>query len=330
MPEKKSKYKRRLAAITLLLLAPASGELLSSSAPPAEYFQLLNFLMLTTLYGCGALLIREMVRRWNKGWAAVFLLGMAYGIFEEGLVVRSFFDPNWGDLGILASYGRWAGVNWVWTVGLTLFHALVSIVFSIQVSELIHWEVRNEPWLSKRSLTICTVLFLSTLLLTPLFGMQASLAALAGSVVVIALLILLAYRSASTGAAPLVSGRSLHAYRYALGGILLFILIQWILPEVNAPPLVTLTLALLLANAFRRYYGRLDAFRDESSKIWLAAMGVLTPWLLLTLIAEFDQARPDDTRGMMWVGLGFLLLMLWLRRRIRKKLPAIIEPTEES
>jgi len=41
--------------LVLFLLAPAIGELLSGSAPPAEFFTPFGFLMILCLYGSGAL-----------------------------------------------------------------------------------------------------------------------------------------------------------------------------------------------------------------------------------------------------------------------------------
>lgn len=32
-----------------------------------------------------------------------------YNILEEGLMVKSFFDPSWLDLGVLGIYGGWGG-----------------------------------------------------------------------------------------------------------------------------------------------------------------------------------------------------------------------------
>ena len=52
------------------------------------------FILLASLYGSGALLIRELKVRWRKGYVSMFLLGTAYGIIEEGLMVKSFFDPG--------------------------------------------------------------------------------------------------------------------------------------------------------------------------------------------------------------------------------------------
>ena len=142
--------KRLLPAVVLFFLAPAIGELLSGSAPPAEFFNPFGFVLLISLYGSGAILARELKIRWQKGWISLFALGAAYGIIEEGLMVKSFFDPNWVDLGILGSYGRWAGVNWVWAVELTLYHAVISIAIPILLAELIFPNRRNEVWVGQR------------------------------------------------------------------------------------------------------------------------------------------------------------------------------------
>jgi len=43
------------------------------------------------------------------GWQP--LLGAAYGIVEKGLMLKSFFGPNWPNLVSMHGYGRWLGVN---------------------------------------------------------------------------------------------------------------------------------------------------------------------------------------------------------------------------
>jgi hypothetical protein len=116
----------------LFFLSPITAELLTGSAPPAEFFNPFSLLVLTALYGSGAILVRELALRWRKGWPTILILGAAYGIVEEGLMVKSFFDPQWVDLGPLGVYGRWAEVNWVWSLGLTLFHAVWSIGIPIR------------------------------------------------------------------------------------------------------------------------------------------------------------------------------------------------------
>ncbi len=79
----------RKPVLALLLLAPTIPELLTGSTPitmlllsPLKF--LLQMVYIVSLYGSGALLIREATIRWNKGWGTTLLLGAAYGIMEEG------------------------------------------------------------------------------------------------------------------------------------------------------------------------------------------------------------------------------------------------------
>jgi hypothetical protein len=141
----------------VFLLAPAVGELVSGSTPLPEFLYPWVWLGLALLYGCGALLCRELALRWGTGWVGILLLGAAYGILEEGLVVRSFFDPNWQDLGALGEYGRSLGVNWLWSELLTLFHMAVSVGVTLALVELLFPGRRGEPWLGKRGMIGCGI-----------------------------------------------------------------------------------------------------------------------------------------------------------------------------
>jgi hypothetical protein len=149
----------------LFLLSPTIAELLSGSAPPTEFFNPFTFLLLTSLYGSGAILARELTLRWRKGIISLLLLGAAYGIIEEGLMVKSFFDPAWPDLGILGTYGRWAGVNWVWAEMLTIYHAAFSIAIPILLVELIYPSRRKELWVGDRTLKSFAALLAGVVLL---------------------------------------------------------------------------------------------------------------------------------------------------------------------
>ncbi|EQD47168.1 hypothetical protein B1B_12443, partial [mine drainage metagenome] len=86
------------------------------------------------LYGSGVLLVRESVVRWNKGWIAVLCLGGAYGIIEEGLALKTFFDIR--EVGFSRAYGHWLGINWVWAVDGTIFHAVFTVALPILLVSL--------------------------------------------------------------------------------------------------------------------------------------------------------------------------------------------------
>lgn len=146
------------------------------------------------LYGTGAVVIREIARRWKKEGVSILLMGMAYGVFEEGIMARSFFDPGWQDLGQLAFYGRWIGVNWIWSIALTIFHAVVSISIPIVITELLYPKKKDTLWLSKNELIIAIIIYLLNALLGPFFGMKITAVGMLACIMSITGLVFLAYR----------------------------------------------------------------------------------------------------------------------------------------
>lgn len=315
------KNKRFLSIITLLLLAPAFGELLSGSQPPVEYFKLIPFLLLTMLYGVGALLVRETVRRWKKGWISIILMGMAYGIYEEGIMVRSFFDPNWPDLQVLAVYGRWIGVNWIWSIALTLFHAIISITIPILLTELLFPSQKETLWLSKRSFTIAWIVFGLNALIGPFFGMKISFLGMLASIVSIVGLALTANVWIENED---VRGRdNAKLWKIIFAGCILMILFiagMWILPSVNFPWMLDFIFLSILPWFGVWWFNRLGRKTWKEEHQWAAAVGLLLPWIGLAVISELDNAsRIDDTSGMTLVAVCFVLLLITIRLMIERR-----------
>ncbi|MFQ5837896.1 MAG: hypothetical protein ACE5HJ_03845 [Thermoplasmata archaeon] len=307
-------------ALALFLLAPAVGELLSGSSPPFEYFQPLALALLAGLYGGGALILRELTLRWGKGKATLLVLGAAYGIIEEALMVKSFFDPAWPDLGILGEYGRWLGVNWVWAFFLTLYHAVFSITLPILLVELAYPDRRDTPWISRRGFGVVASVFVSVVLLG-FFGLTPyipppSLYAL--FLILVILLFWIAYRLPADlgygGKKPLP--RPAFWWAFGIGGSLLFFGGLYLAPIIIPHPLIVILLSaafiLLYGDRLRRY-----AWRREGARPRLAlAAGGLSLFILIAPLQELDASRPDNTQGMSLVGLGFALLLVLLWRRV--------------
>ena len=112
------------------------------------------------LYSCGALLIREFSIRFRKGWASILTLGLAYGIMEEGISVHTFFIPSGSPPGILAIYGRYLGVDWIWALGISVFHAVFSIGLPILLLSTAYPKYSNEPLLGKKGAGAILVLYI--------------------------------------------------------------------------------------------------------------------------------------------------------------------------
>jgi hypothetical protein len=154
----------RKPILFLFSLSPLVGEVLSGSPPPFAFVNPIVFLFLGALYGSGALLVRDYARRWHRGWRSVLLLGAAYGVIEEGILVRSCFNPRWKDLGVLSSYGRWLGVNWVWAKRLTIYHAIFSIAIPIFLVEKTWAETSKQIWLTTKSRVLFLILLMGSII----------------------------------------------------------------------------------------------------------------------------------------------------------------------
>jgi hypothetical protein len=147
---------RAAAVATLLLLSPIIGEVLSGATRLSFIFALVPEIM---VWGCGALLIRDLVRRWKAGFPGALLLGLGLAIAEELIIQQTSLAPlPW--LGSTPAYGRALGVNWPYFLFMLGYEAVFIVLVPIQVTELIFPERRAEPWLRTRGLVASGVVFL--------------------------------------------------------------------------------------------------------------------------------------------------------------------------
>src|ERR1700749_5332801 len=80
----------RGAIWTLLILAPVISEVLSGSTRLSILFVLIPEVM---VWGGGALLCRELVRRWRAGATSLLLLGLALSVAEEFIIQQTSIAP---------------------------------------------------------------------------------------------------------------------------------------------------------------------------------------------------------------------------------------------
>lgn len=302
----------RRAIVALWLLAPMCGEMLSGSSPPLAWLSPITWILLGFLYGSGALLIREFVRRWDKGWTSILLLGLAYGIYEEGIVVRSFFDPAWGDLNDLAWYGRWLGVNWVWTICLTLFHATASTTIPILLVELLCPDQRRILWLTQRGMKVHGLLFGSMAIIGIAFKMHAPPLGYAGCGLVMLLLWELARRWPHPAPDRMLVERLPRLRRIILFGFLGmvgFFIIMWVIPGLEPPALISVIACFVLPVLLVFRANRLGVWAWGPRQQWAVATGALGFWIVLALLAV---ASPD----MPLAGIIFVVFLWRVRRRV--------------
>src|SRR5438093_12690051 len=315
-PGPKPPPSNRRLVLYLVLLAAVLPEAITGSTPPAGWLNPFLVGLLLWLYGSGVLVCRELAVRWKAGWPGILLLGAAYGIIEEGFTVKTIFDPSMPMLGDLGWYGRFAGVNWVWTVWLMVFHAAFSIAFPIFLVEWRWPHVRGKPLLPDWGLHVAMFLLAGVAVFgyTALTPYRAGVPELAWALLTIAALGWAAYRGWGARlwrAFP--AGRMPRRWVFAASGFAFFglsFLIYALGPSLGGTPAVTfleggglLAVALLLV---RRASLRPDAERH----IFAFVAGSIGMFAFFAFILEIAGPTARSARA-----LGFILLVVWLYRK---------------
>lgn len=247
---------RRHPVLCLLLLSPGIPEYLTGSSSfailtlnPVLFLMFVGLNM--GLYGPGVILIREAMIRWRKGWASVFLLGFAYSIVEEGLDLSTFFNPNAGPVGTLGTYGHLLGVNWVWTVGLMLFHSSISIALPILLFRFAFPSLKSQSLvIGKRVYACFTVLFFDSITLFAMVNYWAGPAIIIGSSIAVLTFIIAARKIPANLLAADPNRNARGPRTLAILGALFFpatVLVGGIAAGVNVPPLIPMVLEVILA-----------------------------------------------------------------------------------
>ncbi len=243
----------RLPGLVLFLIAPLVGEVLPGARSILSMLNPINFIVLTTLYGCGAVIIRETALRWKKGWPTIFLLGLAYGLVEEGIGAQSFANPSWGGLSVPSVYGRILGVNWVWVTQILLYHAFISISLSILIVAFLFPNRRGTQYVSNKTLVACIVGISLNLIfeVAILFSYNAGLFYYLGVILSIIVFVLLALRAPGriiTGRKIELSGLIIATLAF-LFNLVYFAIVEEYIPMHFSPVLdllSTLCLAILI------------------------------------------------------------------------------------
>jgi hypothetical protein len=147
--------RNRRAALLLAVLAPLCAEVSLGTVPLRMAWAWLIF---APIYSAGALFLREILRRTRGGYGNLLLLGVAYGLVEEGLVLQSLTSPH------LYGAAGWAprlfGVNTAYTELNLVYHALFSVAIPVIVVEYLFARHGAAPYLRRGGVIAAGVLAL--------------------------------------------------------------------------------------------------------------------------------------------------------------------------
>ncbi len=152
-------HRRIFPVVGLFIVAPLVAEFLLGNMS-ITHLGLLA--ILAPLYGGGAILIRECVRRSRRDWPSIFLLALAYGILEEAFLTESLFNPNY--LGkhlhlLQPAFISNFGIGAWYTVFVLTLHTVWSIPVPIALIEALDPEHAESQWLGNAGIGFVATVF---------------------------------------------------------------------------------------------------------------------------------------------------------------------------
>ncbi|CAN5867793.1 hypothetical protein BH10CHL1_BH10CHL1_50460 [soil metagenome] len=149
---------RTLAPVVVLIfLAPVLGELLMGVLTVSKLWLLAPEM---GVYGLAALLIREAVRRQRRGWGSILVLGIAYALTEECVILQTSLTPQFFPPAYTGNFGWAFGVHWIYLVAMLWYESVYAIVLPIYLTEILFPAQRDQPWLARRGLIGAAIIFL--------------------------------------------------------------------------------------------------------------------------------------------------------------------------
>ncbi|MFI5272696.1 MAG: hypothetical protein ACHQ4H_06650 [Ktedonobacterales bacterium] len=308
----------------------------SSTSPAKMIAQPISLPFICLFYGTALLLVREALLRRRLGWTGVLLLGIAFGVVNEGVAAGTWYT-------VLPTGYRFIGpVDLTWIVALTIFHTFLSIVLVAAFVECAFPAFAGRSLLRWPGITICAVLFGGFALLvalTPHYRAYRLLAlALACALTLVALL--LPGRGTRVRHGPLIASASeapprLWTLRLAGFGVMcLYFVLIYLVPAIVASvargslladqffdiALLLLFSGLLIWRGWRWF----EATSGWTARHTLALItGALTFTILMSVLLPEGWALAEPL-----VTLPFFVLLLWLgwraRQRDRAPAPAVL------
>ena len=322
--------------ITLLLLAPVISELLFGVTRISTLYLLIPQV---GAWGCGALLIRHLVRARGRGWGAVLLLGIALAVAEECIIQQTSLAPLAGVKPDHA-YGRALGVNWVYFLWALGYESVWAVTLPILLTELIFPVRRDELWIGRRGAVITAAVFVFACLMAwylwtqvyvPRFSPQSAYSVpLLYTVLALAAIAALASAALGPRLDPWPAAPTAARVRGAwLIGLLAFVFgLAWsaLVPvaygadpalPVAVPMAAGLVLA-ALAFVVLRSWAASTAWRDAHR--CALVLGALAATMLAGFVVlKLSGAPPVDVIGKLILNVVALFLLILLARRAVKR-----------
>jgi len=130
----------------MMVIPPLMMELLTGNLSIASFFSPVVLLILFIGYSIPVLLLRELSVKWKLGTEGVFILGIIYGIINEGLGAKTLLSSTGLPTPSFNDYGYF-GINLSFSAYVLVIQSLVSVVIPIRIVHHFFPEIKGQYWL---------------------------------------------------------------------------------------------------------------------------------------------------------------------------------------
>jgi len=310
-----TQYWKPIAA--LLILSTLLTELLSGNTSLAALVQPATLVLFMTIgYGFPVLILREIWVRKQFGLLQMFLLGIGYGIYNEGLYARTIFNPYHSPVESMATYGLLDDVRIPWLLSIGTWHALFAVIFPIVLVHVFFPRQATQSWIGTKTAWVLGVLGVGVgmwqFLAVPAAQRPDNIAELAFMFACVGALWAL---SALLPARPTVAGtQHSHPWRYFFVGVLLFAclyVVPIVLSGMQVPVWAYLLYFAVALGIFG--YGVLRHQTMSLSHLWYVALGGEVACASVALLLAWIMGNTVlMSTSVLFVAI-FLSLMWWRR-----------------
>jgi hypothetical protein len=140
-----------LRATLFLLVAPGFlAEVLSENTPLLTALHPATFILMVLSYGVPVLLIREFAVARRLDPLGINLLGIGYGMLNEGVIAKTLTLPAGLPIAEFAGYGKFGTVQSGWAIFILFWHALHSVLYPLLLCDWLFPAAAGRRWFITR------------------------------------------------------------------------------------------------------------------------------------------------------------------------------------
>lgn len=304
--------KKVLALLTIFLLPVFLVEIISGSTSLFYLFDPVSFLYIAILgYGLPVFCIRELVVRNNVSIKGIVFLGMAYAIYNEGLLAQTF-TAEVLPIREFEGVALFFGVQIAWFIVISLWHAFASVLFPILIFDYLFPQYKKENFLP----SALTMLLAVGLII---FGITNFLNSGQAEVLVFFMVMVLSLVTGSLHHRTLYDPEPYHKaslFIYVLGiiaGLFPIALLDFFPSITTGTFFVVLFVALYI---LVRILSSGDGLKEKGVSF---ALGLYTQSAVVGVVALHTQGRLGITNILLQIGFAVLafLYILYLKRNMK-------------